>query len=94
VLVVSTPVDGRRLTSLSIPSTPGKAVDVWRDGVAAARAEVLMTVGPGERIAEKQAALRRVATLVAGAATPEGSVQRGRRGDRAAAARRVWRLGR
>jgi GAF domain-containing protein len=39
--------------------------------VAAAGAEVLTTVGPGEPIAEEQAALRRVATLVAGGAPPE-----------------------
>jgi GAF domain-containing protein len=39
--------------------------------LAAAGAEVLTTVWPSERIAEEQAALRRVATLVAGGAPPE-----------------------
>jgi GAF domain-containing protein len=39
--------------------------------VAAAGAEVLTTVGPSERIAAEQAALRRVATLVATGAQPE-----------------------
>jgi signal transduction histidine kinase len=38
---------------------------------AAAGAEVLTTAGPSARIAEEQAALRRVATLVAGGAPPE-----------------------
>jgi signal transduction histidine kinase len=44
----------------------------WRNGggVAAARAEALMDTWPSDRIAEEQAALRRVATLVARAAAP------------------------
>jgi GAF domain-containing protein len=41
-----------------------------RGGGAAAGAEVLTTVGLSERIAEEQAALRRVATLVASGAPP------------------------
>jgi GAF domain-containing protein len=39
--------------------------------VAAAEAEALMSTGPSDRVAEEQAALRRVATLVARAAPPE-----------------------
>jgi signal transduction histidine kinase len=45
---------------------------VWRDGgLHAAGAEALMATPPSDRIAEEQAALRRVATLVARGAAPE-----------------------
>ncbi|MCW2705841.1 MAG: histidine kinase, partial [Blastococcus sp.] len=53
-------------------STLGQPVGVWPGGAeAAAGAEVLTTVGSSARITEEQAALRRVATLVAGGAAPE-----------------------
>jgi signal transduction histidine kinase len=44
---------------------------VWEGGVAAAGAEALMATQPSDRIAREQAALRRVATLVARTTAPE-----------------------
>jgi signal transduction histidine kinase len=60
----------------AVPGQPSVSVQapvgVWRGGgVAAAGAEALMATRPSDRIAGEQAALRRVAMLVARAAAPE-----------------------